>query len=359
MNMPFNIDPLIIDNHKTRRSIVELTQLEEERSQLLDFMPDQSFDYWSAHFGALLQCMHYHINLSESPMNLSNYPNWSIADLRAVKKHDFFSGLERYLTNWGFQYFLVNFLNNSISDNIRSALLDGIYEVFNPNFREDLIYTHFEISGRDSNRSNISLLSEIDTFPRNIFSKDYNYHICENSDLAFILNNSREYITRDAVAIFGEVEGNKGIKLLNDRFWQSKHRNCLFGIGVVSSKTIASQLKMSNKLYLGQYAHTPSILLSYVKTSLGFKVVVLFQQEHSIIKDYIDAMKFLRGLFLDGKSTHIYEQFSPAFRQAAHILKNGLQTPILQLLDQFAIAPQMQLEGIENPKLKKIVQIHL
>ena len=356
--MVVNVDPIIIESSQQKQAFIGLEQF-EERSEQISYMPDQSFEYWSAHFAALLQCMHYHVNLSESPMKLPNYPLWSIADLRAEKKHDFFSGLERYLTNWGFQYFLVNFLNNPISNNITSALRKGIFEVFNPCIRPDLIYSHFQISGKDSTLSNIPLLSQINVYPTGDFYQQYKYHICENSDLAFILNNSPYSLTMDAVAIFGEVEGNKGIRLLGDSFWEKKHRNCLFGIGVVSSKTIASQLNMSNKIYLSQNTHTPSILLSYVNTSSGYKVVILFQQEHGIVKDYFDALMFLKGIFLDGKGMHIYEQFSPAFSQAAYIIRNGLKTPIIQLLDQFTVAPQMLLEGSENPQLKKIVQIHL
>lgn len=357
MNMPFTLAPVIVESSEHKQYFVELEQ-QEERAEQISVLPDQSFDYWSAHFAALLQCMHHHVNLSDSPMNLPNYPLWSIADLRAEKKHDFFSGLERYLTNWGFQYFLVNFLNSPISQNITAALNKGINEVFNPNFRNDLTYCQFQMSGRDSTLSNIPLLSQISVFPSTDYSNEYKYHICENSDLALILNNSNEFITMDAISIFGEVEGNKGIKLLNDDFWESKHRNCLFGIGVVSSKTIASQLNLSNKMYLDQFSQTPSILLSYVKTSSGFKVVVLFEQEHPIIKDYTDAMKFLRGLFLDGYSTHIYEQFSPAFSQAAHLLRNGLKTPITLLLNQFTVAPQMVMQGEFGTKLNTIVQIH-
>lgn len=357
MNMSVNIEPVIIESSEHHDFILNLA-IHEERSERIDFMPEQSVSYWNAHFASLLQCMHNHVNLTDSPMNLKNYPFWSIADLRAEKKNDFFSGLESYMMNWGFQYFLVNFLNNPISHNISRALHRGICEVYSPNFRQDLIYTQFMISGKDSALSNFPLLSNINAFPTIDPSIIYKYGIWENSDFAFIYNNNLLGITGDAVAVFGEVEGNKGIKLLTNKFWESKHPNCILGIGVVSNKTIASQLNMSNKVYLNQL--TPSILLSYVKTTRGYKVVVLIEQEHTIIKDFIDAMKFLRGIFLDGKSTHIFEQFSPAFSQAAYILRNGLHTPIVQLLDQLVLdsAPQLLLDTNTNAQFNKIIQIN-
>jgi hypothetical protein len=359
MNMPFIPNAVIIESNEHQDFLLNLL-VQEERSERIDFMPEQSPSYWNAHFASLLQCMHNQVNLICSPMKLKNYPLWSIADLRAEMKNDFFSSLENYMINWGFQYFLVNFLNNPISRNISLALYKGLNEVYSPTFRQDLILSQFKISGKDSALSNFNLLSSLNVFPTNDQTFNYKYNIWENSDFAFILNNDLNEITGDAVAIFGEVEGNKGNKLLTNSFWDRKHPNCIFGIGVVSNKTIASQLNMSNRSYLNQFSTTPSILLSYVKTNSGYKIVVLIEQEHTIIKDFIDAMKFLRSIFLDGKSTHIFEQFSPAFSQAAYILRNGLHTPILLLLDQLVMdsAPQLLLDTNTNVTLNKIIQIN-
>ena len=358
MNMPVNIGPIIIESTASKHAVIELEQLENKIEQI-PFLPDQSFEYWSAHFAALLQCMHNHICMSYSPQTLPNYPVWSIAEVRGEFKAHFFNELERYLTNWGMQYFLVNFLNSPISANITSALWQGIMDIFNPPFRQDLIYSHFQISGKDSALMASPLLYDIKTFP-DFIDLEHKYHICQNSDIAFILNNDANVITKDAVAVFGEIEGNKGILLLGDKFWRRKHLNCIFGIGVVSSKTIATQLGMTHKQYLSQYLYTPSILKCYVRTEkTGDKVVILFQQDHPIVKDFHDAMQFLRSLLQDGKSTHIYEQFSEPFRQAAFILRTGLRTPVLQLLDQFALCSGQQLIGAgPNCQLNQIVQMH-
>lgn len=355
--MSVNIEPIIIADAYTKQSQLNLEEKEKQVEQLT-LIPDQSFEYWSAHFAGILQCLHNHINLSYSPQFLPNYPLWSIADLRGEFKAHFFNELEKYISNWGMQYFLVNFLHSPLTANISSALMRGIIENFNPQFRQDLLYQSYQISGKDSALMSVPLLSNINTFP-NCVDMNHKYHIWENSDIAYILNNHPNQITGDAVAIFGEIEGNKGIRLLTDKFWEKKHRNCIFGIGVVSSKTIASQLGMSNKLYLSQNLYTPSIILRYIQTSVGMKVVILFEQEHPIVKDFNDATQFLRSLLQDGKSTHIYEQFSEPFRQAAHIMRNGLRTPVVQLLDQFAIcSTQLLINAGPNCTISKIVQMH-
>ena len=312
-------------------------------ASIVNHVVENSPQYWNAHFAAVLQCLHYHTTLNYSPRLLEKYPLWSLADLRAEHKSNFFGELRSSMANWGFQYFLVNYLNSPLGNSVTQALIRGMEEVYAIQFRQDMVYKSCWISGKDTAMLNSDILSRLSTFPcvgSRTYVNDYKYEIWENSDFALVLNNDPNVITNDAVGIFGEVEGNpkNGKKLLSTKFWERKHPNCLLGVGVVSGKTSATQLGMSNKLYAANHFNSPAISLNYVKVGNGgaYKIVVLIESEHPIVKDFMDTLSFFEMLFWHGHNVHVFNQFPQYFKDAALLIQWGYRTPVLQLLQQFA-----------------------
>ena len=70
--------------------------------------------YWATHFCSVFECLHYHTTLEESPRKLDQFPNWSMSDLRGNLPTNFFYYLKRWVYNWGFQYFIANYLNQKV-----------------------------------------------------------------------------------------------------------------------------------------------------------------------------------------------------------------------------------------------------
>jgi len=94
---------------------------------------------------------------------------------------------------------------------------------------------------------------------------------------------------------------------------------------------------MSNKLYAANHFNAPAISLNYVKVGNGaYKIVVLVESEHPIVKDFMDTLYFFEMLFWHGHNVHVFNQFPQSFKDAALLIQWGYKTPVLQLLQQFS-----------------------
>lgn len=290
--------------------------------------PYKSFEYWSCHFASILECLHYHVNLEESPRRLNNYPNWSLKDLRGSNSANYLGSIRKYLTNWGFQYFLVHFLNSKLGLKLSGALRNAIADVNEWSELESYNYYRFEMAGVDSALSNTTYLEEQEQFKR-VPSK--HKHVAYNSDLALIYSPSRKPRKESKkFVVFGEIEGNYGHRLLKERFWDYKHPELDFGIGIVKGK----KPKNNRRLHLNLNTE-PQVTLDYFRHSTGYKVVLLIKQEHDIVKDYHDAIQLIRDIYYDGPRYRVLHNLSPELQDACNLLVTGFDTPIINLLDQF------------------------
>ncbi|MDC5408956.1 hypothetical protein OHW82_11375 [Acinetobacter baumannii] len=329
----------------------------ERLSEILSFMPVQTFEYWSSHFAAVLQCLHNHTYLKYKPHNLINYPDWSIADLRGNYEYHFFNELQTYINNWGFQYFLLNFLNHPSSVIIVQTIAQALHDEYQAKFLSELNYYKYVMSGTDSLLTDKVLLNKTRTFLTSNSSSEVNYHIADNSDLAIIFSNGSEANFYDSLAVYGEVEGNDGKTLLTERFWRRKHPDCLFGIGITPSRSHLKKFGFSKKHFKDI---TPSITLNWVKVDRKYKIVILIEKEHAIVQDFYDSIQAFKDILIQGRSYRAYSQFNAPFKEATNILFNGLHTPIPLLLQQFKLYsdPELIIE-VDDParKLQEILRI--
>jgi len=198
--------------------------------------------YWANHFYSILKCFHYHKTLCYSPMQLKSYPLGTMNEMRGFFPLNFFAEMESYLYNWGFQYFLVTFLNQKASSNIVENLIVRLSDMYGVNFSLSLKEFSFYISGHDSSLSENLQDYFTDVFPAELRGLKANTNkLIEQSDLCLILKNPE---TNQKIGIFGEVEGLHGNKLRRKSYWENKQDFCVFSFGVV--KGVGKQCYVEN-----------------------------------------------------------------------------------------------------------------
>ena len=111
---------------------------------------EEQKSYWANHFYSVIECINSHKNLQYSPRNFETFPIWTLNDLRGSHPINFFDHIQQYIKNWGFQYFLVNFLNKKSGCNIVKEIVGRLEEIHNVKFSNYLTGYEFHISGNDS-----------------------------------------------------------------------------------------------------------------------------------------------------------------------------------------------------------------
>ena len=171
--------------------------------------------YWATHFYSILQCLDQHKNLEFSPRRLDSYPNYSLAILRGCLPSNFFNQIERYIENWGVQYFLANFFNQKLGGNVVEELISRIEKAYDVTFNKSLNYFSFHVSGNDSNLSSKLREQFSEVFPIYLNGEFATVEtLIGQSDLCLILSNLQNV----KVGLFGEVEGIYGNKLRTESY---------------------------------------------------------------------------------------------------------------------------------------------
>lgn len=236
--------------------------------------------YWATHFFSILQCLDQHKNLEFSPRRLDLYPIYSLAVLRGFLPLNFFNQIERYIENWGVQYFLANFFNQKLGGNIVEELIVRIESAYNVSFDRSLDFFSFHVSGNDSNLS-LQLKEQFsEVFPSTLNGELPTVDdLISQSDLCLVLSNSQNV----KVGLFGEVEGIYGNKLRTESYWGKKQNFCIFGIGVVdgSQKVVYFEEGFFNGIY---------------------RINLLFERTNFVVTDYKIALGAIKRLFLEGPS---------------------------------------------------------
>jgi len=227
--------------------------------------------YWATHFYSIIQTMKYQNNLE---YQLNHFI--SLGSMRGSLPLNFFNSIEQYIKNFGFQYFLVSFLNQNKQSLIVEDLLDGISNIYDIEL-EDFSHFEFLISGRDSDLT-INLFNTFTEY----FTPDKKVSLKEainRSDICLILTNQE---TEKKVAIFGEVEGLKGFKVRRKSYWDHKNIST-FGIGVVE------EAFYKKGIYIQE---------------LNDKVIITFGIESDIIKDFWHTLSYIKSIFLYGNYSY-------------------------------------------------------
>ena len=268
--------------------------------------------YWATHFCSFFECLHYH-TLEESPNKLKNYPNWSLSDYRGHIPNNFFYVLKRWVRNWGFQYFMANYLNQKVGDYIVDELLDKLSYEFGATFSRDLDKHWFYVSGVDSKLSD-DLSGRFDSiFPNKVGLLPPDMRkVIRNSDLCLVLKNIKEDVN---VGIFGEVEGNKGYKLTTDTFWNNKSDYCVFAIGVDKGS--------SKECYIDVFDYNGAP-----------KVNIIFEAEHHVVKDFHRVLGAMENLFHNGPKTH-FDPLEEEFGFFINYIKMNWDQPVSDIVDFF------------------------
>ncbi|EML0363877.1 hypothetical protein RI835_003272 [Providencia rettgeri] len=276
------------------------------------FVPEQK-SYWATHFCSIIECLHYHISLEESPRKLEHFPNWSMSDFRGNLPSNFFYYLKRWVKNWGFQYFIVNYLNQRIGNEVVDKLILNLSNEFDIVFSREFDKYWFYISGWDSELSK-QLDSRFDKiFPEKVGLLSPNFtQVSRNSDLCLVLKNTK----RDRnIGIFGEVEGNKGEKLTQSSFWNDKSDYCVFAIGVEKGSTKAC--------YIDVFYHTGAP-----------KINIIFEADHFVVKDFHRTINAIELLLNNGPRA-TFDALDEEFGFFINHLKMNWNKPSVSLLDFF------------------------
>ncbi len=273
--------------------------------------------YWATHFYGVIQCLHSHKTLEFSPMKFGEFPVWSFRDLRGQYPVGFFGKIERYIQNWGFQYFLNSFLNQKMSVDFVWEIVETLEAVYDVSFCR-MHECGFYISGHDSALSSelTDLFSTVEVFPPklNDLNPDPNILI-QNSDICLVLKNN---ITKNTVGIFGEIEGVHGNKLRTERYWGKKPDFCVLSFGVVKG--------FLKNCYI-DVRHINGI----------DKILVLFEQNNPIVKDFHHALWWINQLFIDGPLKPLSTR-NDEFDFFLNLLRTNWANPVeetLHRLEQF------------------------
>jgi len=244
----------------------------------LGIIEDQK-SYWANHFYSIIECIDSHKNLRHSPRRFDTYPVWSLSQMRGNLPLNFFREIQDYMCNWGFQYFLVNYLNQKNSGEVVSELLSRLSDLYDCNFNSSLNEYSFHISGADSSLSKNLRSRFTDFFPPEIKNNPpREKSLIDESDLCLIIH---EEDSDYKVGIFGEIEGVHGQKMRRSSYWEKKQDYCVFSFGVTDGNT--------------KECYVENTYLDGVD-----RVSFHFEQENYIVQDFRHALGWIEQLFLHG-----------------------------------------------------------
>ena len=235
--------------------------------------------YWANHFFSVIQCLDAQKGFKYSPRRIDGYPLWSLSSLRGHLPPNFFDVVQDYLRNWGFQYFLVSFLNQKMASALVQEVVNRLSSMYNVSFSTQLREYSFHVSGNDSALSDGLRNYFSAVFPLAIGNnKPDTDKVIANSDICLILTNPE---TNQKVGIFGEVEGVYGNKLRNQAFWDGKSDFCVFNIGMIDGKS-------------------KQCFIENVTFNNSRKVNLYIEKEHFVANDFSITLEWIKQLLMYG-----------------------------------------------------------
>lgn len=267
--------------------------------------------YWAMHFCSVLEALYEHKQLE---FNIQKQIPFSepktLANFVGTSEQGFFARMRESVQNWGLQYFLCHYLASNEGAGLFKVLIDNISN----NYDFDLLRNYHSygvfVCGIDSysgaeflKTTNAAIFGYTQYNIQNVW-EDIKY-----VDLCILI---KRYAgdTLDS-ALLGEVEGNKGSKLLGSSGWGKKSSMCLFGIGVQPN---GSQISVHN-----------------VRLENSVKTVAILGSEHSVIDDFHVAIGMLE-LFLSYNRNHKVMAV-PGQSEVLDIIRGHWCQPVDQLIE--------------------------
>jgi hypothetical protein len=265
------------------------------------------------HFYSIIECMRFHTRLEYPTRDFRVLqPDWSLNSLRGVTPPSFFATIERYMRNWGFQYFLVSFLNSYEMKPLVEALIKKIGDMYDVQFGTALSDREFHISGKDSDLSRGLDLLFADVFPSALLNQPPDRRsLVENTDICLLLTDPRNSLQR--VGIFGEVEGHHGEYLRRRSYWSDKNNlYSVFAIGVMPEEG------------RGIYLET--------RTFNGVdRVLITIQAQHPVASDFRLALHWIQQLFNNGPALRC-EIWDNELSYFVDLIKKNWHVPTSELM---------------------------
>lgn len=240
-------------------------------------IPDAK-SYWALHFCAVLDCLHQHKQLQFKPTGLPRYPAWTLSDMRGNMPANFFLILKGSIKNWGFQYFVANYLNIRMGEEVVRKLIDRLAAHYSKKFFAPINRVWFHVSGIDSKLGALLEDEFSEVYPKYVNGELADPRLLRRrSDLCMTISPEGE---RSIYAIFGEVEGNNGDELFRKSFWDRKPTHCVYGVGIVEG---------SGGYYIEDFLHAKNP-----------KINILFESKNHVVIDFNRAVEIFESLFLAG-----------------------------------------------------------
>ncbi|WEV50081.1 hypothetical protein OZX61_11880 (plasmid) [Acinetobacter sp. ESL0695] len=273
--------------------------------------------------------------------NDETYAPPSLSTYRGDIRSGGFSNLIRYIYNWGFQYFLAEFLNFKTNQNLVNDILYYVQDNYQTPIFDQIDSTHFSITGDDSLLFHDSIFQRTQVFPYLLDTDATDFFKAKrNSDLALCLKSGD-----DEIIIFGEVEGNHGNSLLKQYFWDSKPLYSLFGIGVIPNRKSSQGL-----IWLEN-----DVLLK--------KTIVTIEADNNVFGDFKRIINFLEDFMLRGNSWDFRSsyRYEPYILRLSEIMNDYWNSPIDNLIYflESIVYPEDTVGEIKNSSLILVPDMQL
>lgn len=264
------------------------------------------------HIAAALEVLHDHPGLQNTPEDLlgPGCEDWSLAKYRGTAASHALAQMSGHIQNWGAQYLLADLLNKG-SHGYRDKLLEaveyitGIEWISQPNSFE------CHVSGKDS-RSGHAFLQSCDARIAGDRRRRVSSSIdaVRYADICMLV----EPFEGDVLAVFGEVEGNHGKRLLKSRYWKKKSDYALFGIGINTSCSSKATLEV-------------------VDTQARRKVVLILGTKDNVIADFHLVVNIIQNLMEVGPQGLWWRRLEAGLQEAVQYLVDNWQESVSWILE--------------------------
>jgi hypothetical protein len=273
---------------------------------------ESAFDYWSMQITAVLLCLHDQKCLATTPEKLlgQGWENWTLASFVGGAGHAVLEMMKASIQNWGAQYLLADYLN--VDRGITTSLLDELGRIWKEDsFRKPCDFECY-VSGIDS-RSGTQFLASCGAK----ILGDKRRKVASSTDqIGFadlcIIGRIGE---KQSLAVFGEVEGNYGDKLLKEDFWVIKDRPlALFGIGL-------------------QPTQNEPMTIQVVERAGRKRVVVLLGSGDQLMADFHTAIDVIAKLVLGGPNAKWWTALRLGLTNVVQMVVEYWTRPVIQLVE--------------------------
>lgn len=268
--------------------------------------------YWAMHFCSLLETLYEHKQLEFNFQKSINQESpRTLASLVGATERGFFARIRENVQNWGLQYFLCHYLMSRDGRGVFHELISNISNNYNFDLLKNFHSYGVFVCGIDSysgefflKTNNASMFGYTDITIQNVY-EDIKY-----VDLCILIRRTQGDLNDSA--LLGEIEGNKGSKLLGSSFWGRKSSVCLFGIGVQQG---ANDLSVQN-----------------IQTGSGIKTIITLGSQHSIIDDFHATIGMME-IFLSMNHNHKVFMI-PGQTDIVEIIRQHWEQPVEILIEE-------------------------